>query len=88
MFEQIMISHPNEALRLYVAEHIYEKYKAKLADQHQDNLIQLEQELLNFSQHFLELAKKEEKELHRKNLYTLVGYAKSPQFSFSQYLLE
>lgn len=43
MFEQIMTSHPNEALRLYVAEHIYEKYKAKLVDQHQEDLPKLEE---------------------------------------------
>jgi len=43
---------------------------------------------LNFSHHFLELAKKEEKDLYRKNLYTLVGYAKSPQFSFEMYQIE
>jgi hypothetical protein len=28
--EQVITSHPNENLRLYIGEHVYEKYKEKI----------------------------------------------------------
>ena len=31
MFEQLMGSHPNENIRLYIGEKIFEKYKERLA---------------------------------------------------------
>jgi hypothetical protein len=34
------------------------------------------------------LAKNEEKELNRKNLYAIVGYAKSEEMSFEKYITE
>jgi hypothetical protein len=48
----------------------------------------LETQLLEFSDRFLQLAKKEEKELPRKNLYALVGYVKSEEVSFDKYIRE
>lgn len=39
-----------------------------------------------FAARFLELARKEEQEQHRKNLYAIVGYAKSEHLSFGFYM--
>lgn len=30
MFEDLLVKQPNEHLRLYIIEHVYEKYKEKL----------------------------------------------------------
>jgi hypothetical protein len=68
-------------------EHIYEKYKLKLLTCNTDMQV-LETQLLEFSDRFLQLAKKEEKELPRKNLYALVGYVKSEEVSFDKYIRE
>lgn len=86
-FEGLLGSHQNERMRLYIMEHIYEKYKLKLLTCNTDMQV-LETQLLEFSNRFLELAKKEEKELHRKNLYALVGYVKSEEVSFDKYIRE
>lgn len=80
------MKHTSEHVRLYIAEHVYEKYKDYLIQTYGGDLEQLEQKVQDFAAHFLELAKKEEKELHRKNLYAIVGYAKSEELSFAIYL--
>jgi hypothetical protein len=85
LYEELLLKHSSEHLRLYIVEHIYEKYKDYLIQTYTD-LDQLEDKVQDFASHFLELAKKEEKELHRKNLYSIVGYAKSEELSFSQYM--
>lgn len=72
-------------MRLYIIEHIYEKYKEKLVASETD-LEKLETKVQEFAAHFLQLARKEEKESHRKNLYAIVGYAKSEHISFSIYM--
>ena len=87
MFEQLLTKHSNEHLRLYIIEHVYQEYKDYLIQTYTD-LDQLEEKVQEFAAYFLELAKKEEKQLHRKNLYTLVGYAKSDELSFPKYLTE
>ncbi len=76
MFEELLGKHSNEHLRLYIIQHIYENYKDYLIQTFTD-LDQLEDKIQGFASHFLEIAKKEEKELNRKNFYSLVGYAKS-----------
>lgn len=86
IFEELLIKHSSEHVRLYIAEHVYEKYKDYLIQTYTSDLEQLEEKVQDFASHFLELAKKEEKELHRKNLYSIVGYAKSEELSFSHYL--
>jgi hypothetical protein len=44
--------------------------------------------LQEFAAHFLELARKEEKELHIKNLYSIVGFAKSEHASYNLYMVQ
>jgi len=48
----------------------------------------LEEKITKFCERFLELAQKEEKEHHRKNMYSIVGYAKSEELSFDKYYKE
>ncbi len=86
MFEDLLLRQPSEHLRLYIIEHVYEKYKEKFVQQNEQDTEKLEKKVQEFAGRFLELARKEEQEQHRKNLYAIVGYAKSEHLSFSFYM--
>ena len=47
LMEQVLISHPNENLRLYIGEHIYEKYKEKICRNYaeEEDLTKLDESL-------------------------------------------
>jgi hypothetical protein len=85
MFEDLLVKQPSEHLRLYIIEHVYEKYKEKFA-QSEEEAEKLEKKVQEFAGRFLELARKEEQEQHRKNLYAIVGYSKSEHLSFGFYM--
>jgi hypothetical protein len=85
MLEDLLVKQPSEHLRLYIIEHVYEKYKEKFV-QTELEPERLEKKVQEFAGRFLELARKEEQEQHRKNLYAIVGYAKSEHLSFSFYM--
>lgn len=44
--------------------------------------------LENFAAHFMELAQNEDKDHHRKNIYTLIGFIRSDSMFFSAYMEE
>lgn len=85
LFEDLLLRQASEHMRLYIIEHVFEKYKEKLVEG-VDEPEKLEAKVQEFAGHFLELARKEERELFRKNLYSIVGYAKSEHLSFSFYM--
>jgi hypothetical protein len=51
------VKHPNERLRLYIIEHVYERFKERLI-QSETDLEKLDINIQEFAAHFLELAKK------------------------------
>jgi hypothetical protein len=52
-----LAKHPNERLRLYIIEHVYERFKEKLIQSEAD-LEKLDGKIQEFAAHFLEIAKK------------------------------
>jgi hypothetical protein len=57
LFEGILRNHKIEHFRHHVISQVYGKYKAFLVDSFKDSEDELEQEMQNIINHFLEMAK-------------------------------